>query len=58
MSQAEVAEKIQVSQRRVSGIEQGDIEKSQVDTLRKYVEAVGGILLVEVEVDGQRYQIA
>lgn len=58
LSQAEVAERIHLSQRRVSGIESGDIEKAQVDTLRRYVEAVGGTLRVEVEIDGDRYQIA
>ncbi|WP_341728060.1 hypothetical protein [Brooklawnia sp.] len=35
-----------------------DIEKTQVDTLRKYAEAVGGSLRVEIEIDGDRYQIA
>lgn len=58
LSQAEVADHIHVSQRRISGIESGDIEKTQVDTLRKYAEAVGGTLRVEVEIDGDRYQIA
>ena len=58
LSQVEVAERIHVSQRRVSGIESGNIEKTQVDTLRRYAEAVGGTLRVEVEVDGDRYQIA
>ena len=58
LSQAEVADRIHVSQRRVSGIESGDVEKTQVDTLRKYAEAVGGTLRVEVEVDGDRFQIA
>lgn len=58
LTQADVADHIHVSQRRVSGIESGDIEKAQVDTLRKYAEAVGGTLRVEVEIDGDRYQIA
>ena len=58
LSQAEVAVRIQVSQRRVSGIEKGDIEKTQVDTLRKYAEAVGGTLRVEVEIGDDRFQIA
>lgn len=58
LSQTEVAERISVSQRRISGIESGDIEKTQVDTLRKYADAIGGTLRVEVEVDGDRYQIA
>ena len=37
-----------VNQNRVSRIEHGDIERARLDTLRKYVEAVGGELRVEV----------
>lgn len=58
LTQAQIAERIQVSQRRVSGIESGDIEKTQVDTLRRYAEAVGGTLRIEVEINGDRYQVA
>ena len=58
LSQAELADRIHVSQRRVSGIESGDVEKTQVDTLRRYAEAVGGTLRIEVEINGDRYQIA
>ena len=58
LSQSAVAHGIKVSQRRVSGIESGDVGKTQVDTLRRYAEAVGGTLRVEVEIDGNRYQIA
>ena len=47
-----------VSQNRVSRIEHGDIERAQVDTLRKYVEALGGTLHVEVEYGDERIQIA
>ena len=58
LSQAQVAQRINVSQRRASGIESGEIERTQVETLRKYAEAVGGKLRTEVEIDGDRYQIA
>jgi predicted transcriptional regulator len=54
----ELAAKIDVSQNRISRIEHGDIEKSQVDTLRKYVEAVGGTLRLEVEIGDQRFLLA
>ena len=43
---------------RISRIEHGDIERAQVDTLRKYVEALGGTLHVEVEYGEERIQIA
>ena len=58
VTQVELAELLQVSQNRVSRIENGDIERSQVDTLRRYVEALGGTLHVEVEYEGERISIA
>ncbi|MHB1173467.1 MAG: helix-turn-helix domain-containing protein [Lacisediminihabitans sp.] len=58
LTQVELAARLQVSQNRVSRIEHGDIERAQVDTLRKYVEAVGGHLRVEVELGDERIQIA
>ena len=47
-----------MSQNRVSRIEHGDIERAQLDTLRKYVEAVGGELRVEVAIGDERFLIA
>jgi len=58
LTQVELAARLEVSQNRVSRIEHGDIERAQVDTLRKYVEAVGGRLRVEVEFGDERIQIA
>lgn len=58
ITQVELAAKIDVSQNRISRIEHGDIEKSQVDTLRKYVEAVGGTLRLEVEIGDNRFTLA
>ena len=58
LTQVEIAARLGVSQNRVSRIEHGDIERSQVDTLRKYVEAIGGNLRVEVELGDERIQIA
>ncbi|MGH3544929.1 MAG: hypothetical protein ACRDPW_03245, partial [Mycobacteriales bacterium] len=54
----ELAERLHVSRNRVSRIEHGDIERAHVDTLRTYVEAVGGRLRVEVEVGDERIQLA
>ncbi|MEI8220432.1 MAG: XRE family transcriptional regulator [bacterium] len=50
LTQVELARKLEVSQNRVSKIEHGDIERFQLDTLRRYVEAVGGELRVEVSI--------
>ncbi|MGO4187375.1 helix-turn-helix domain-containing protein [Pseudarthrobacter sp. TAF60_1] len=58
LTQVELAGRLQVSQNRVSRIEHGDIDRAQVDTLRKYVEALGGRLRVEVELGDERIQIA
>ena len=58
ITQVELAQLLHVSQNRISRIEHGDIEKSQVDTLRKYVEAVGGTLTLEVQVGDRKFQLA
>ncbi|OIH86789.1 transcriptional regulator [Arthrobacter sp. UCD-GKA] len=58
LTQVQLAGRLQVTQNRVSRIEHGDIERTQVDTLRKYVEAIGGRLRVEVELGDERIQIA
>jgi transcriptional regulator with XRE-family HTH domain len=58
ITQVELAQLLHVSQNRISRIEHGDIEKSQVDTLRKYVEAVGGTLTIEVQVGDRKFQLA
>jgi len=58
LTQVELAERLQVSQNRVSRIEHGDIERAHVDTLRKYVEAIGGELHVEVSIGDERFVIA
>ena len=54
LTQVELAEKLDVSQNRVSQIEKGDIERTQIDTLRRYVEAVGGQLRIEAEFGDSR----
>ncbi|MGO4187372.1 helix-turn-helix domain-containing protein [Pseudarthrobacter sp. TAF60_1] len=58
LTQVELAGRLHVSQNRVSRIEHGDIDRAQVDTLGKYVEALGGRLRVEVELGDERIQIA
>lgn len=58
LTQVRVAEHLDVSQKRVSRIESGDIERIQVDTLRRYVAAIGGKLRVEVEIGEETFRIA
>lgn len=58
MTQTEVGRVLNVSQKRVSTIEHGDVEHVQVDTLRRYAEALGGTLTVELKVGDEAFQIA
>lgn len=58
MTQVQLADALDVSQNRISRIENGDIERAQVDTLRRYVEAFGGKLHIEVVMDDSSFTIA
>lgn len=58
MTQTEVGHVLKVSQKRISTIEHGDLEHVQVDTLRRYAEALGGTLSVELKVGDEAFQIA
>lgn len=56
-TQKELAESLGVSQRRVSEIENGELERIKLDTLRRYVEALGGSLYVQALIGDQTYPI-
>ncbi len=58
LSQEQLAERMGVSQRRVSAIERGNVDKSEVATLRSYVTALGGELELVARIDGTTTQIA
>ena len=55
ITQTTLAPQLHVSQNRVSRIERGDIDKTQVETLRRYIEALGGELTVEATFGAERY---
>ena len=42
LTQTQVAQVLHISQARVSKIERGDVERSELATLQAYVEALGG----------------
>jgi DNA-binding XRE family transcriptional regulator len=42
VTQRELAQRIGVSQNRISKIEKGDFHKTQLRTVQKYIEALGG----------------
>ncbi|MCL2803642.1 MAG: helix-turn-helix transcriptional regulator [Micrococcales bacterium] len=58
LTQAEMARVMNVGQNRVSQIESGGADHSRLETLRKYAEALGGQLFVEIAVGEKRYHIA
>jgi len=58
LTQVELARQLEVSQHRISQIERGDTRTTQVDTLRRYVEALGGKLSVHAEFGDISYTIA
>jgi DNA-binding XRE family transcriptional regulator len=44
MTQTQLAERMHVSQARVSAIENGEVDATEVGTLKKYIAALGGRL--------------
>jgi DNA-binding XRE family transcriptional regulator len=58
MTQTDVAQQLAISQKRVSEIERGQVDFTKVDTLRRYADALGGTLKVEVQVGEETFQIA
>lgn len=58
LTQVELAARLDVSQNRVSRLEHGDLERTQIDTLRRYVEALGATLRIEVQLGDERIRLA
>lgn len=58
LTQAELAIRMHVGQNRVSQIESGGAESTRLDTLRRYAQALGGTLSVEVTIGDTRYIVA
>jgi len=54
-TQVALAADLGVGQSQVSQIEHGDIGKSKVDTLRRYIEALGGELDIQARFGDTRY---
>lgn len=57
LAQTVVAEQLNVSQNRVSKIERGDIDKTEVETLRRYAGATGGQLCLGIKIGGDTLQL-
>lgn len=54
INQTALAARLQVSQPRVSRIERGDLENTQLATLRAYIQALGGELEVTAKFGDDR----
>ena len=50
MTQTDVAAVLEISQKPVSDIERGQVDYTKVDTLRRYADALGVTLRIEVKV--------
>jgi DNA-binding XRE family transcriptional regulator len=53
-SQQQVADVMGVNQTRVSAIERGDLGKTELATIRRYVEVLGGEIEVVAKIGGER----
>jgi DNA-binding XRE family transcriptional regulator len=47
VTQRELAKRIGVSQNRISKIEKGQFDKTQIGTVQKYIEALGGQITLD-----------
>ncbi|GHS89127.1 hypothetical protein AGMMS50218_14670 [Actinomycetota bacterium] len=58
LTQSDVGARMGVTQRRISAIEHGDIETFQLDTVRAYVEALGGTVKVVADFGDRQITVA
>jgi DNA-binding XRE family transcriptional regulator len=54
LTQTQLAERMHVSQARVSAIETGEVDSAEVATLRKYIAALGGRLEIVADFGDHR----
>lgn len=57
-SQQQVADALGVNQTRVSAIERGDLGKTELATIQRYVEALGGVVEVVARIGDERVVLA
>ena len=58
VTQKQLAERMGVSQKRVNSLESGDVDKTEIRTLRRYLDAIGGRLQVNaIMPDGRTLQL-
>jgi predicted XRE-type DNA-binding protein len=54
LTQRDIAEALHVSQARISKMEQGDLQRTELSTIRRYVEALGGTIEIVASFGDQR----
>jgi predicted transcriptional regulator len=57
LTQVDLAEIMKVSQNSVSKLERGELEHAQIETLRRYIEAIGGSLHLVAALGDERIRI-
>jgi DNA-binding XRE family transcriptional regulator len=58
LTQQQLAQQLGVTQNRISKFERLDLDKSELQTIRSYVQALGGELKVVVTLDEVQYPLA
>lgn len=58
VTQKQIAQRMGVSQKRISTLESGDVDRTEIRTLRRYLDSIGGRLQVNAVLpDGRTLQI-
>jgi predicted transcriptional regulator len=57
LGQSELADRIGVSQSRISRIERGELDRAEISTVRSYVEALGGEIEIVAKFGDERITV-
>lgn len=57
LTQQQLADKLGITQNRISKLEKLDLDRAELQTIRSYINALGGELSLLVEIDGNQHKI-
>jgi predicted XRE-type DNA-binding protein len=57
LTQQQLADKLGITQNRISKLEKLDLDRAELQTIRSYINALGGELSLVVEIDGNQHKI-
>lgn len=57
LTQQQLADNLGVTQNRISKLEALDLDRAELQTIRSYIDALGGALSLIVELDGVQHKI-